>query len=65
MLQSFKFRNKPLTVEADDAVWHKKHQKYHETPANDLYHPPTMVQTVSRIFLILDSNHYNSQHSKK
>lgn len=54
-----------LTIEANDSIGKKEHQYNQNAPANNFHHPTSMVQIVTRILLVLYTNHKNSKDSEK
>lgn len=54
-----------LTIEADDPIRKKEHQYDQNAPANNFHHPTPMVQTITRILLVLHANHEDSKDGEK
>lgn len=59
------YNNRNLTIEADDAVGDEEHEEDENTPAEDLGHPPAVVQLIAGVLLILDPGHQKRQDGEE
>ena len=58
-------RETQLTVEADDTVGDEEHEEDDDNPAEDLSHPPSVVDLVAGVLLVLYPGHDDGEDGEE